>query len=197
MANNKIQFGLKNVHYAKITGYDSNGKPTYATPVPIPGAVNISMEAQGDSSKFYADNRAYYTQVTNDGYEGDLEVALIPNSMLVDIYGFDLDATTKVITEKNDAIDSEFALLFQFEGDKKNTLHCLYNCKSTRPQIAGATTTESTEPQTQTVTITASPLADGVVRRKTTEDTPDAVKNAWFTAVYVPETEVVSNQNPQ
>ena len=56
MANeNKVQFGLKNVHYAVLNG------SVYAEPVSVPGAVNLSMDAEGDMQKFYADDVAYIT----------------------------------------------------------------------------------------------------------------------------------------
>ena len=57
-ADNKIKFNLKNVHVAILTKSDQ-GEYTYATPVALPGAVNMSMEAQGESTPFYADGIVY------------------------------------------------------------------------------------------------------------------------------------------
>ena len=53
----KVKFGIKNVHYAVLSDETT---PTYETPVAIPGAVSFSLEANGDTSPFYADNMQYF-----------------------------------------------------------------------------------------------------------------------------------------
>ena len=86
MANkkNKVKFNIRNVHYALLTKSD-DGEVTYGTPVPMPGAVSISLDPNGEPSVFYADGYAYYTINNNQGYEGDLELALVPESFRTDV----------------------------------------------------------------------------------------------------------------
>lgn len=186
---NKIKYGLKNVYYAVAT-IAADGSATYGTPKAFPGAVSLSMEPQGDSTPFHADNIVYYTSIANNGYEGDLEVALVHDDFLTDILGM-VDNSKGVLYEDAGAEPVHFALLFQFEGDQKATRHVLYNCTANRPSASGSTKTESIEPETETLSITAatiyvSDLDKDIPKAKTTVDVDSTTYSNWFTTVYVP-----------
>lgn len=185
---NKIKYGLSNCYYAIATIDSTTGQATYATPVAIPGAVNLSLDAQGENSPFYADNIIYYITAVNQGYQGDFEIALVPESFKKDVLGYLTDAKD-VLFENAEAEAVHFALLFQFEGDLRATRHVLYNCTVTRPTQAGATKEDTTTPQTETLTITATTiknaiLAKNVVKAESAADTDSTVYNGWFSAVY-------------
>ena len=152
------------------------------------GAVNLSMEAQGDPSSFYADDMAYYVTSANDGYSGNLEIAVIPDRFRQDVLGETEDETDKIMIENVTAEPKPFALLFEFAGDQKAVRHVLYNCSATRPGLTGATTNKSKEPTTEKISLTASPLANGKVRAKTTPNTPDEKYNNWYKTVWQPTT---------
>lgn len=185
MADNKVKFGLKNVHYALLTLGEADAV-TFSTPVAIPGAVNLSLDAAGDTSSFYADNMAYFVTAANDGYSGSLEMALIPDSFRKDVLGETEDATDKVLVENSAAEGKHFALLFEFAGDQKATRHILYNCTATRPSMNSATTTNTKEPTTDSLSLTATPLPNGNVKAKTTVNTTTTAYNNWFTTVWQP-----------
>ena len=102
LQKNKVKFGLNKVHWAKITAWSDDGVPTFATPVRLPGAVSLSIDANGENENFYADNSVYYVINNNAGYDGDLEVALITTDFATAILGEQLDAKG-VLVERNDA----------------------------------------------------------------------------------------------
>lgn len=183
--SNKIKYGLSNVHYAVITTAEG-GAVTFGTPKPIPGAVSMSLSAQGETNKFYADNIAYYVSNSNDGYQGDLEIARVPDSFRTDVLAEQLDTKDKVQLEYSNAETKSFALLYQFEGDQKASLRVLYNCSCARASEEGSTKDANKTPSTEKLTITASPMADGKVRAKTTEETPEETLAGWFKTVWVP-----------
>jgi len=186
---NKVKYGLSNVYYAKATIDPSTGAATYDTPVAIKGAVNLSLDPQGELSPFYADNIKYYIVNNNSGYEGDLEIALIPDSFRKDILG-EVEDDNNVLVEVTDAPTQPFALLFQFEGDSNATRHVMYNCTATRPTVAGATKEDSTEVQTETLNLSCASVYNAsldanVVKAKCPNDGASATTYAtWNTAVY-------------
>ena len=185
MEKNKVKFGLNKVHYAKITSYDEEGVPTFATPVRIPGAVSRSIDAEGEASNFYADDGVYYVINNNSGYTGDLEIALVPLEFATDILGEKLDEKG-VLTETNTAEVSQFALLFEFTGDKRKIRHVLYCCSASRPATEGQTTEDSKEVKTETISIKASALPNGLVKAKTCESTDASTYDGWYKNVYTP-----------
>ena len=189
MAENKIKYGLKNVHYA-IGSLQTNGSMTYTTPVPFPGAVSLSLEPQGDNSPFYADNIVYWVGASNTGYQGDLEIARVIDSFKKDVLGMINDGKSVLVEDAN-APAVHFALLFQFEGDDKATKHVMYNCTATRPSAAGNTKAESVEPQTESVTITATSVYNAtldadIVKAEANGDSDSTTYSNWFNTVYLP-----------
>lgn len=177
---NKVQFGLSNVHYATVT--ESGGSITYGSPVAWPGAVSISLDAEGGSEDFFADNTKYFTTFANNGYKGDFASAKVPESFRTDIMGETLDSTTKMYKENASVQPNAFALLFEFEGDESKTKYVFYNCKMSRPAVDSKTSEDSTEVGTVTGEITANPRADGIVKA-TCSDSTSSAYTAWYTAV--------------
>lgn len=182
--NNKVKFNLKNVHYALLTLSDQ-GVPSFGTPVAVPGAVSLSLDANGEPENFYADGRVYYVINNNMGYDGDLELAMIPEAFRTDVLHEELD-DNGVLIENSESELEAFALLFEFDGDKKHIRHVLYNCAASRPGIQGKTNEESKEVQTETLTLKATPLPDGKVKAKTGNSTDTATYNNWYQSVYFP-----------
>lgn len=188
MEKNKVKFGLSNVVIAPITATSASSY-TYGTPIPVPGAVNLSFTPAGDTNDFYADNLIYFSSTANQGYEGSLELALIPDEIRTAILGETVDSNGALI-ESADDTNIGFAFGFQIEGDKRNRRFWYYNCTLTRPANNGATNEASITPQTDSLDMKAMPrLSDKKVRcmlEKT--DDNEAAYNAFFNSVYEPET---------
>lgn len=181
---NKIKYNIRNVHYALLTIMD-DGTVTFGTPVAIPGAVSISLKPNGEPSTFYADGYAYYTVNNNQGYEGDLEIALIPESFYTDVLKESLDENN-VLIEDATVETSGFALLFEFDGDIKKIRHVLYNCTASRPSIESDTKEKDIDVKTEKLSFKATPLEGGYVKARTSDNTSAEAYAEWYNNVYFP-----------
>ena len=175
---NKIKYGLKNVHYAVY----NSGTSTYGTPVAIPGAVNLSLSPVGEINSFVADDIEYFTSHGNNGYDGTVEIALVPLTFKTDCIGSVIDGNG-LIFEDPTAQPEQFALLFEFTGDDKAIKHVLYNCKATRGNIDASATTNK-EIKTETLNIMARPDANNRVKARTLATSDSTVVTNWYTTVH-------------
>ena len=185
---NKVKYNLKNVYAAKMTETETEGVKSfsYTNPKAIPGAVSISLDAEGESSPFYADGIVYFRSSTNNGYSGDLQIALIPEWFRTEILQEALDSKGVLVESSNVTESVKFALLFEFDGDVNAIRHVLYNCSASRPSIESETKEDTIEPGTKTLSITADPRADGLVKARTGDTTDKAAYDNWYKTVYVP-----------
>ena len=180
---NKVKFGLSNVHIAKIIEQD--GEITYGTPFAMPGAVSLTADPEGDTTPFYADNIKYYIAVANNGYTGDLEIAMTPEEFLTQILGQEKD-TNGALFESSDDVNARFALMGEIEGDAKKRRFVYYDCTATRPSAEMNTIEESKEPQTDTISITmAARSSDNVIKAVIEpNETNQDVYDTFFAKVY-------------
>lgn len=183
---NKVIFGLENVHYSVITE-DESGKITYGEPKEIKGAVNLTAEPSGESTDFYADNISYYAQSTNQGYEGDLEVALLPEDFKVEVLGFKKEKDG-AIKEYADAIPKSIALGFQVSGDANERRTWYVNCTVARPGNENSTNEKSVNIKTEKLKIKMHPRKNDklikIVYEKKSSD--DAKYDGFFKQVETP-----------
>ena len=184
---NKVLYGLKNVHYALYETSVVNGQTIYdyETPVAFPGAVSLGLDPQGDLIVFYADDGDYFVADQNSGYEGPFVAARVPDDFRKDVMQ-EIEDDDGSLIESSVPTPKPFALLFEMAGDQQAERCVLYNCTVRRTSINPETRTNSATPQTRSMTLRASPRADGVVKKQSGANTSAASYAAWYSAVPLP-----------
>ena len=182
--NNKVTFGLSNVHIAKLT--ENGGNITYDTPFALPGAVNLTLDKEGAQTIFRADDSDYFKHASNNGYTGSLEIADVIEKFLVDILGQTKDANGVIFENAEDKVQ-RFALMGEVDGDKNKRRFVFYDCMAERPSF-GSATTESGEitVKTATLDLTISPRTTDNQVKGIVEPNEDntAMYNAFYSSVY-------------
>ena len=185
-AVNKITYGLSNVHVWPILSTSDAGVPSYGDIITVPGAKEVTLSAEGETVKFYADNIVYWTAEANNGYSGNLTIVDVPQTFAEQILR-QIKDSNNVMVEDSSATGAQFAMAFEFEGDINKRRHVFYRCTAGRPDVASSTKEESIEPNTSELSITAMPRLDNHFVKATVEDTTSSAYSAWYgTTPYEP-----------
>jgi len=185
--SNKVTFGLRNVH---VAFHDTSGETlAFDTPVKIPGAVRFTPTAEGETSTFYADDGPYFVFTANNGYTAELEMALIPDTVLAEMLGWEAD-DNGMLVEVADAMPKKFALMGEVQGDAKNRRFIYYDVQASRPAKERTTKGETTEVAPDIISLSIAPIELGGKRivkgDMELSDTNETEYNGFYTAVYTP-----------
>lgn len=179
----KVLYGIRKAYVAVLT--ESDNVITYGTPFAVEGVTGFSPEPQGENVVFYADDKIYFRKEQNNGYQGDLTLAVTPEKFLTDILGR-LKDSNDVVIENSDTQTARFALMFEAEGDPKNRRFVYWDCTAGRPSREFATTEDSIEVGTESIQITIAPRStDNAVGGYIEKNDDNAeVYDGWFSEVY-------------
>lgn len=157
---NLVEFGLSNVHVGTVSL--SDGAYTFGTPAKYPGAVNLKMNSNFESTKVSADNIAYYIANSNLGYSNELEMVKEDVDFMKKYVGLQASEDGAIVESSNQRTQ-EFYIMFQIEGDESPTKYILYrNSLTDKPSYEHKTLEEGKiEVETVTYKFDTLPLADG------------------------------------
>lgn len=198
---NKVTFGLKNVYYALYNESVSDGKTlvTYGTPVPITGAVNLSLSpAAGDLQNIAADDNPTYVSIASpaDGYTGNVIFYHLPKSFLTDVLGYGEDTSNNFIYKVAGAQKKNFALLYEIGGDQVPTRYVLYKCTPGEFELSTQTNADSVTANEINIPVTISAEAQqGLIRAYVEKQAVAGMFENFFTTVYRPSLPSSLNSN--
>ena len=186
----KVFWGLRKAFYA-IATIASDGSATFGLPKEVPGAKSLTMQPKGENTPYHADDIEYYDIDSNEGYEGNWEMARILDLVKKDILGH-LEDANGVLYEDTNPDPVHFALLFESQTDQVPTRYVYYNVKAKRVELSRKTKEERVDPGTETIPLIAKPIyVPGVDKwtcsSSTTKDSDPTVFEDWFNQVYIPQ----------
>jgi len=154
---NKIRYGFKNVYYAVLT--ETSGTVTYGKPKAWKGAKSLALDPEGDTNIFYADDTAYYSDATNNGYSGSIEMAYVSDDVKKDIFNY-VETSKGTLAEDANKPNNPVCLLAEFQGDQNAVRYCFFKIVFSRPSFEANTKEDTLEPDTTSIDITCLPVTD-------------------------------------
>lgn len=150
---NKVLFGISNLHVC--TWDDSGNAPVLGTPYHQKGAVSMSPDEQSEKSTFWADNIAYYATFSGGTFDGTLEVAMFDDAFKTQFLGYETLTNGGLALVKN-ATKPKVCIMFEVDGDAEKRRVIFYNCEFGAITREYATTEETIEPKTASISFTCS-----------------------------------------
>lgn len=201
---NMYHYDVKNCHYCPGRR-NEDGSVTFGTEVKREsGLMSMDMSAEGEVSKTRADGIDYLVFTSNNGYSGSLNFVKVSDQFRKDCLSEVVDEVTGIQYEDADANPAPFALMGEFSGDKEGIRWIFYNCTASRPSQAGDNKDNQKEPDTEELSVTASPLpvviggeAKNIVRGGITRSMNEKTFNEWFKRVIIPGTKLTDPAEPE
>lgn len=193
MKKNKYHYDVKNCYYCP-GDWNDDGTITFEEAVKaLPGLQSIEMSPEGDITKVRADGIDYIVVASNGGYSGTLKFVKVDDDFKVDCMNEMADETTGIQYEDADVNPRPFALMGEFKGDMEGIRWIYYNCVASRIKQSGDNKDNQKEPDTEELSVTASPLPveiDGedknIVRGGITKSMNETTYAEWFKQVCIP-----------
>ena len=201
---NMYHYDVKNCQYCPGRR-NEDGSVTFGTEVKREsGLMSMDMSAEGEVSKTRADGIDYLVFTSNNGYSGSLNFVKVSDQFRKDCLSEVVDEVTGIQYEDADANPAPFALMGEFSGDKEGIRWIFYNCTASRPSQAGDNKDNQKEPDTEELSVTASPLpvviggeAKNIVRGGITRSMNEKTFNEWFKQVIIPGTKLTDPAEPE
>lgn len=149
---NKVVFGLENVHVCTYT-VGQDGTVTLGTPMHVPGAVSMSLESETEENTMYADNVKYFTSYSDNGFTGELEMAMFDDDFKTTFLGY-VELDNGGIAQVKGGTNPAVCIMFESKGDAEKRRGILYNVALGAISREYSTTTENVEPVTATLPFT-------------------------------------------
>ena len=182
---NKVLFGVSKLHVGEYN-VSTTGVVTLGTPYALPGTVNISIEADSEEQKFYADNMVYWSSYSDNGLSGEIENAFFPDDFKTRFMNYSQLSNGGIAQIKGKKTKPVY-FAFQAEGDSESRRGIFYNVSLGQITREFSTTEDTTEPATATLPFTVNgDNATGVVRAAFTEGA--SAYSTIFTSPPVPTT---------
>ena len=153
MANkNKVEFGTKLFHIGTYTT-DEAGAAVLGDPMHVPGMRALTLEAESEETKFFADDVVYYSQNNDNGLTGELGMALFPDEFKTTFLNY-ANTSDGGVAQVKSKPSKQVYIIFQGSGDKHNRRHILFNVSLGAITREHKTIEESVEVEEETLPIT-------------------------------------------
>ncbi len=148
---NKVEFGISNLWAGTYS--ESGGTATLGTPLRMPGARSLTLDAETSENKFYADDVVYWADYTDNGFKGDLTVAIFGDDFKTTFLGY-VELADGGFADIKGATKPAAYLMFEGKGDAKKRRFILLNVKFGSISREYKTVEENKEPVEEKIPVT-------------------------------------------